>query len=142
MTTAEISQETPTRRAVPPEETCACEGYSPTLPQRTSPCRTFRIFSLTPATRTLVLRGTFVLVSKILSVGTLEATRHVLTSLLQQPPAAPKAQTQLLLPPKAHSSQAPKIRSAVSLKKKVKQVLKCWLGSGLFLLDPTTVPVL
>lgn len=51
---------------------------------------TFRIFSLTPVTRTLVLRGTLVLVSRILSVGTLRAMRHGQTPFLQQSPTAPE----------------------------------------------------
>lgn len=62
-----------------PEDPCgtcspwfSLKGYPPHL-HPTTTC-TFRIFSLTPATRTLVLRGTLVLVSKILRVGTLEAT--------------------------------------------------------------------
>lgn len=65
MATGEMSQKIPVGPAVPHE------AYLPHL-QPTTTC-TFRTFSFTPATRTLVLRGTFVLVSKILSVGTLQA---------------------------------------------------------------------
>ena len=101
-------------------------------------CRrcTFRILSLTPASRTLVLRGTFVLVSKILSIGTLEATRDTSLPLsFTVPQQLPRPrQLQFVLPQKAYLSKTPKIRSPISFKK-VKQVLKCWLGSGLFLLD-------
>lgn len=120
-----------------PHETCSTSVISP--PQHTSAplqppkCCTFRIFSLTPATRTLVLRGTLVLVSKILSAGTLEATRH-LTSAFHSPQKLPRPrQLQLLLPQKSHLSKTPKIRNPISFKR-VKQMLKCWLDSGLFLL--------
>lgn len=88
---------------------------------------TFRIFSLTPATRTLVLRGTLVLVSRILSVGTLRAMRH------GQPPSFSKT-PQLPSPPgfSGFSFEHNKDEGPINLGE-VRQVLKHRLGSDLFL---------
>lgn len=95
-----------------------------TSPQRTPPSPwprrrcTFRIFSLTPATRTLVLRGTLVLVSRILSVGTLRATGH------GQPPSFSRA-PQLPSPPglSGFSFEHNKDEGPINLGE-VRQVLK------------------
>lgn len=132
-----------TRAPVSPAQDLSSQGYVPTPAHHTHPTlqprghRTFRIFSLTPATRTLVLRGTFVLVSKILSVGTLQATRHPSPSLFPfpVPQQLPRPIRQLLFTPphKSYLSKTPKTRSPIS-SCKVKQALEHRLGSDFLLL--------